>query len=185
MLNKALLMDIILQARHHTIGPLIDRCADPDRQTRKNASFAIGNIAFHNDMFYEELRRCIPQLANLLLSSAEKHMTKVNAAFALCNLVRHSNKLWDEIISKGAMQALLKLAADCSLVALNSSEKDAINELLLKTALLSLQKMCAYPQCRQFLCSSELFTVIGRLRQSHESSIANLALEIIHKVTNA
>ncbi|KAK8643326.1 hypothetical protein V6N13_012629 [Hibiscus sabdariffa] len=145
----------------------------------------IGNIAFHNDMFYEELRRCIPQLANLLLSSAEKHMTKVNAAFALCNLVRHSNKLWDEIISKGAMQALLKLAADCSLVALNSSEKDAINELLLKTALLSLQKMCAYPQCRQFLCSSELFAVIGRLRQSQQSSIANLALEIIDKVTNA
>ncbi|KAL4333162.1 hypothetical protein GQ457_07G018820 [Hibiscus cannabinus] len=28
-------------ARHHIIGPLIDRCADPDRQTRKNASFAV------------------------------------------------------------------------------------------------------------------------------------------------
>ncbi|MBA0872366.1 hypothetical protein Goshw_012394, partial [Gossypium schwendimanii] len=164
-------------ARHHIIGLLIDRCADPDRRTRKFACFAIGNAAYHNDMLYEELRRSIPQLAKLLVS-AEEDKTKANAAGALSNLVRNSNKLCEEIISKGAIQALLKLVADCSAVALNPSKKDAVNESPLKIALFSLGKMCAYPNCRQFLRSSELFPVIGRLRQSPESSIVKLAVAI-------
>ncbi|XP_022765493.1 serine/threonine-protein kinase TIO [Durio zibethinus] len=171
-------------ARHDIIGLLIDRCADPDRRTRKFACFAIGNAAYHNDMLYEELRRSIPQLAKLLLS-AEEDKTKSNAAGALSNLVRNSNKLCEEIISKGAMQALLKLVADYSVVALNPSKKNAINESPLKIALFSLGKMCAYPHCRQFLRSSELFPVIGRLRQSPESSISKLALAIVSKVTDA
>ena len=54
-------------------------------------------------MLYEELRRSIPQLANLLLS-AEEDKTKANAAGALSNLVRNSNKLCEDIVSKGAMQ---------------------------------------------------------------------------------
>ncbi|XVE99200.1 hypothetical protein REPUB_Repub03eG0176600 [Reevesia pubescens] len=171
-------------ARHDIIGLLIDRCADPDRRTRKFACFAIGNAAYHNDMLYEELKRSIPQLAKLLLS-AEEDKTKANAAGALSNLVRNSNKLCEEIISKGAMQALLKLVADCSVVALNPRKKDAINESPLKIALFSLGKMCAYPHCRQFLRSSELLVVIGQLRQSPESSTAKLALAIVSKVTDA
>ncbi|XP_039047016.1 serine/threonine-protein kinase TIO-like [Hibiscus syriacus] len=171
-------------ARHQIIGPLIDRCADPDRRTRKFACFAIGNAAYHNDMLYEELRRSIPQLA-MLLVSAEEDKTKANAAGALSNLVRNSNKLCEEIISKGAMQALLKLVADCSVVALNPSKKDAIIESPLKIALFSLGKMCAYPNCRHFLRSSELFPMIRQLRQSPESSIAKLALAIVSKVTDA
>ncbi|KHG09272.1 tsuA [Gossypium arboreum] len=171
-------------ARHHIIGLLIDRCADPDRRTRKFACFAIGNAAYHNDMLYEELRRSIPQLAKLLVS-AEEDKTKANAAGALSNLVRNSNKLCEEIISKGAIQALLKLVADCSAVALNPSKKDAVTESPLKIALFSLGKMCAYPNCRQFLRSSELFPVIGRLRQSPESSIVKLAVAIVSKVTDA
>ncbi|XWS66245.1 hypothetical protein CRYUN_Cryun05aG0183200 [Craigia yunnanensis] len=171
-------------ARHHIIGLLIDRCADPDRRTRKFACFAIGNAAYHNDMLYEELRRSIPQLAKLLLS-AEEDKTKANAAGALSNLVRYSNKLCEEIISKGGMQALLKLVADCSVVALNPSRRDAINKSPLKIVLFSLGKMCAYPHCQQFLRSSELFSMIGRLRQSPESSIAKLALTIVSKVTDA
>ena len=63
----------------------------------------IGNAAYHNDMLYDELRRSIPQLANLLLS-AEEDKTKANAAGALSNLVRNSSKLCDDIVSKGAMQ---------------------------------------------------------------------------------
>lgn len=79
----------------------------PDRY---NATFffniifiQIGNAAYHNDTLYEELRRSIPQLANLLLS-AEEDKTKANAAGALSNLVRNSNKLCEDIVSKGAMQ---------------------------------------------------------------------------------
>lgn len=63
----------------------------------------IGNAAYHNDTLYEELRRSIPQLANLLLS-AEEDKTKANAAGALSNLVRNSNKLCEDVVSKGAMK---------------------------------------------------------------------------------
>ncbi|KAK3042781.1 hypothetical protein RJ639_001054 [Escallonia herrerae] len=169
-------------AKHHIIALLIDRCADPDKRTRKFACFAIGNAAYHNDLLYEELRRSIPQLADLLLSS-EEDKTKSNAAGALSNLVRNSNKLCEDIVSKGAMQALLKLVADCSLVALNPSRRDAINDSPLKIALFSLAKMCAHPPCRQCLRSSELFPVIGRLRQSPEATIANYASVIISKTS--
>lgn len=66
-------------------------------------SFQIGNAAYHNDNLYEELKRSIPQLANLLLS-AEEDKTKANAAGALSNLVRNSNKLCEDIVSEGALQ---------------------------------------------------------------------------------
>ncbi|KAM7274398.1 hypothetical protein ACFE04_029062 [Oxalis oulophora] len=171
-------------ASHHIIGLLIDRCADSDKRTRKFACFAIGNAAYHNDLLYEELRRSIPQLAKLLLS-AEEDKTKANAAGALSNLVRNSNKLCDDVVSKGAMQALLKLVSDCSPVALNPSRKEAINESPLKIALFSLAKMCSHPPCRNFLRLSELFPVIGRLKQSPESTISNYASVIIKKVTDA
>ncbi|KAH0978647.1 hypothetical protein GBA52_005824 [Prunus armeniaca] len=171
-------------AKHQIIGLLIDRCSDPDKRTRKFACFAIGNAAYHNDMLYDELRRSIPHLANLLLST-EEDKTKANAAGALSNLVRNSNKLCEDIVSKGAMQSLLKLVADCSVVALNPGRKDSVNESPLKIALFSLAKMCSHPPCKQFLRSSELFSVIGRLRQSPESTIANYASVIITKVADS
>lgn len=83
------------------------------------------------------------------------------------------------------LQALLKLVADCAVVALNPTRKDAVNESPLKIALFSLAKMCSHPPCRQFLSSSELFPVIGRLRQSPESTIAQYASVIINKVSDA
>ncbi|CAK7340113.1 unnamed protein product [Dovyalis caffra] len=172
-----------LLARYQIISLLIDRCADADKRTRKFACFAIGNAAYHNDMLYDELRRSIPELANLLCP-AEEDKTKANAAGALSNLVRNSSKLCDDIVSKGAMQALLKLVADCSGVALNPARKDAVNESPLKIALFSLAKMCAHLPCRQFLRSSEFFAVIGRLRQSPEATIANYATIIIRKVAD-
>lgn len=169
-------------ATHRIISLLIDRCADPDKRTRKFACFAIGNAAYHNDVLYEDLRRSIPQLANLLLSS-EEDKTKANAAGALSNLVRNSKKLCEDIISKGALQALLKLVADYSMVALNPSKRDAVSESPLKIALFSLAKMCTHPPCRQYLRSSELFPVLSRLRQSPESTIANYANVIISKAS--
>ncbi|GFY97320.1 kinase family with ARM repeat domain-containing protein [Actinidia rufa] len=171
-------------AKHQIVSLLIDRCADSDKRTRKFACFAIGNAAYHNDLLYEELRRSIPQLANLLLST-EEDKTKANAAGALSNLVRNSNKLCADIVSKGALQALLKLVADCSVVALNPSRRDAIHESPLKIALFSLAKMCAHSPCREFLRSSDLFPVIARLRQSPESTISNYASVIMNKTTEA
>ncbi|XP_020416572.1 serine/threonine-protein kinase TIO isoform X3 [Prunus persica] len=171
-------------ARHQIIGLLLDRCSDPDKRTRKFACFAIGNAAYHSDMLYDELRRSIPHLAKFLVST-EEDKTKANAAAALSNLVRNSDKLCEDIVSKGAMQSLLKLVADCSVVALNPGRKDSVNESPLKIALLSLAKMCSHPPCRQFLRSSELFSVIGRLQQSPESRIANYATDIISKIADS
>lgn len=82
-------------------------------------------------------------------------------------------------------QALLKLVVDCSAVALNPGKKDALTESPLKIALFSLAKMCAHPPCRRLLSSSELFPVIGRLRQSPEKEIAKYASIVISKVTDA
>ncbi|KAL3641597.1 hypothetical protein CASFOL_012412 [Castilleja foliolosa] len=172
-----------LLAKHQIIGVLIDRCADPDKRTRKFACFAVGNAAYHNDSLYDELRRAIPQLTSLLISD-EEDKTKANAAGALSNLVRNSDRLCEDIVSKGAIQALLKVVGDCSKVALNP-RKDAINESPLKIALFSLLKMCAYPKCRQFIRSSELFPLIAQLRQSPESTIANYATVIISKASES
>ena len=100
------------------------------------------------------------------------------------DVLSHFATTYKNIISF-MMQALIKLVADCSVLALNPSRKDSVNESPLKIALFSLAKMCAHPPCRQFLRSSELFQVIGRLRQSPESTIANYASVIINKVADA
>lgn len=68
----------------------------------------VGNAAYHNDSLYDELRRAIPQLRNLLLAG-EEDKTKANAAGALSNLVRNSNRLCEDIVSKGAMQVKFHL----------------------------------------------------------------------------
>ncbi|WJX17387.1 non-specific serine/threonine protein kinase [Trifolium repens] len=168
-------------ARYQIISILIDRCSDPDKRTRKFACFAIGNAAYHNDVLYEELRSSIPHLAKLL-QVAEEDKTKANAAGALSNLVRNSDRLCGDIVSKGAVQSLLELISDYAVSALNPSRNDSTNESPLKIALFSLAKMCAHPLCRQFIRSSSLFHVIGRLQQSPESSIAKYASVIVSKV---
>ncbi|KAF5174888.1 Serine/threonine-protein kinase TIO [Thalictrum thalictroides] len=170
--------------KHHIISLLIERCADPDKRTRKFACFAIGNAAYHNDLLYEELRRSVPLLTNLLLS-AEEDKTKANAAGALSNLVRNSTGLVEDIISEGSIQALLKLVSECSTAALSPSRRETVNESPLKIALFSLGKMCAHPQCRSLLRSSEFFPIFGRLRQSPDSTVANYASVIINKVAEA
>ncbi|AAD50043.1 Hypothetical protein [Arabidopsis thaliana] len=81
-------------------------CSALGNMCRHNGYFysaLIGNAAYHNDTLYEELRRSITQLANVL-TTAEEDKTKANAAGALSNLVRNSNKLCEDIVSKGALQ---------------------------------------------------------------------------------
>ncbi|KAF8116698.1 hypothetical protein N665_0015s0071 [Sinapis alba] len=168
-------------AEHQIIGLLIDRCADPDKRTQKFACFAIANAAYHSDKLYEELRPSITQLANVL-TSAEGDKTKANAAGALSNLVRNSNKLCEDMVSKGALQTLLKFVADCSAFALNPGKKETASVSPLEIALLSLAKMCSNHQiCRQFVKSSEVLPIIARLKHSPETNIANYALVIVAK----
>ncbi|KAI3796618.1 hypothetical protein L1987_39296 [Smallanthus sonchifolius] len=141
----------------------------------------IGNAAYHNDFYYEELRRCIPQLVNLLLSEEEDDKTKMNASGALSNLVRHSNKFCHDMVSKGAMQALLKLVEDCSV---NPSRKDTLGESPPKVALLALVKMCAHAPCRQFLRASDQYPLFGTLvRESGDKKIIEYASAILKKTS--
>ncbi|EEE53136.1 hypothetical protein OsJ_35944 [Oryza sativa Japonica Group] len=133
-------------ATNKVIELVVDRCSDPDKRTRKFACFAVGNAAYHNDMLYEELRRSIPQLTKLLLAP-EEDKTKGNAAGALSNLVRNSNILCEDIVSQGAIQALLKMVSSYSTVALSPSRKDVLTESPLKIVLFALRKMCDHAAC--------------------------------------
>lgn len=167
-------------AANTAIELVVDRCSDPDKRTRKFACFAVGNAAYHNDMLYEELRRSIPQLTKLLLAP-EEDKTKGNAAGALSNLVRNSDILCEDIVSQGAIQALLKMVSSYSTVALSPSRRDALTESPLRIVLFALRKMCDHTVCRLFLRSSELLPIIVHLRQSPDPTISEYASAIASK----
>ncbi|KAL4192557.1 hypothetical protein AMTRI_Chr06g172560 [Amborella trichopoda] len=170
--------------RHDIVSLLIERCADPDKRTRKFACFALGNAAYHNELLYEELRRSIPQLTNLLQAS-EEDKTKANAAGAISNLVRNSSKLCEDIITKGALQALLKLVSEHSVAALSAGSRDAMGDSSIKIALFSLGSICAHPPCKQFIRSSDFFPVLVRLRHSPEPTISRYSCRILSKFSDA
>ena len=48
------------------MSKIIQCCSDPDKNTRKFACFAVGNVGFHNDRLYENLRPVLPSLIDLL-----------------------------------------------------------------------------------------------------------------------
>uniref|UniRef100_A0ACD5Y4V4 Uncharacterized protein n=1 Tax=Avena sativa TaxID=4498 RepID=A0ACD5Y4V4_AVESA len=171
-------------AANKVIELVVERISDPDKRTRKFACFAVGNAAYHNDMLYEELRRSIPQLTKLLLAP-EEDKTKGNAAGALSNLVRNSDILCEDIVSQGAIQALLKMVSSYSAVALSPSRKDALTESPLRIVLFALRKMCDHTVCRLFLRSSELLPVIVHLRQSPDQTISEYASAISSKAYQA
>ncbi|KAL6657315.1 hypothetical protein ACP70R_005095 [Stipagrostis hirtigluma subsp. patula] len=171
-------------AANQVIQLVVDRCSDPDKRTRKFACFAVGNAAYHNDRLYEELRRSIPQLTKVLLGP-EEDKTKGNAAGALSNLVRNSDMLCEDIVSQGAIQALLKVVSSYSTVALSPSRRDVITESPLRIVLFALRKMCDHTICRNFLRSSELLPVIVHLRQSPDATISEYASAIASKAYQA
>lgn len=169
---------------HKIIDLIIDRCSDPDKRTRKFACFAIGNAAYHNDTLYEQLRRSIPLLTERL-HSPEDDKTRGNAAGALSNLVRNSDVLCEDIISQGAMQALLKLVSEYAVVALSPSRGNAANESPLRIALFALRKMSEHALCRQHIRTSQYFSVLAQLKGSPDSTIAEYASHIISKANEA
>ncbi|XP_035846077.1 serine/threonine-protein kinase TIO isoform X2 [Helianthus annuus] len=165
-----------LYAKYNIVSLLVDRCYDGDKHTRKFACFAISNAAFHNDFLYEELSRCIPRIANLLLSE-EDYKTKGNACGIFSNLVRHSNKFCNDLVSKGAMQAMLKVVEDWFIVDPNH----AISESPLEVALYALAKVCRHAPCRQFLRASDQYPIFEKLRQSSKEKIAEYASFILNE----
>lgn len=84
------------------IPPIIERCSDPDSQTRKFACFAFGNAAFHNDSLY---RKLAPGISSLVASLYDKEIkTRINAAGALGNLARNGDSLVRDMINANAVK---------------------------------------------------------------------------------
>ncbi|KAJ4802332.1 Serine/threonine-protein kinase 36 [Rhynchospora pubera] len=169
-------------AKNGIVDLVVDRCADPDKRTRKFACFAVGNAAYHNDRLYEILRRSIPQLTKLLLST-EEDKTKSNAAGALSNLLRNSNRLCETVVSSGAIQALLKIVNRYSTLALSPTRKDVINESPLRIVLVVLRKMCDHSLCRRCIRSSDLFTSLSSLKKCPDPLISEYASAIISRAS--
>ncbi|CAM9422365.1 unnamed protein product, partial [Choristocarpus tenellus] len=114
---------------------LIERCSDPDPTTRKFASIAVGNAAFHSGALYPLLRSSVVPLMVVMREQDEK--TRGNATGSLGNLVRNGGLLSDELARRGAVAALLDVAG-----------KDVAPSPR-RIALFSLGTCCVYVACRE------------------------------------
>eukprot|EP00191_Tetraselmis_sp_GSL018_P012506 CAMPEP_0177598674 /NCGR_PEP_ID=MMETSP0419_2-20121207/12506_1 /TAXON_ID=582737 /ORGANISM="Tetraselmis sp., Strain GSL018" /LENGTH=1263 /DNA_ID=CAMNT_0019091197 /DNA_START=454 /DNA_END=4245 /DNA_ORIENTATION=- len=164
--------------RHGLLTPLIERCRDSDRATRKFACFAIGNAGFHNAGLYEPLCASISPLVSLLRDEEDK--TRANAAGALGNLVRNSGLLCRELVQANALQALLDTVSQPET---STSSSDGGSPL--KIALFSLGNMCAHRECREALLSIGLMKAIERLEMSRDTTVQKYVARIKTKLAQA
>ncbi|XP_071701834.1 serine/threonine-protein kinase TIO-like [Rutidosis leptorrhynchoides] len=169
-----------LLAKHNIISLLVDRLFDKDTNPRVSV-YAIMMISKHSDLFYEDLRVCIPQLAKLLVSAESTNLTKKNVAGCLNHLSAHSNKLCEDMISKGAIEALLKVVADYADVALDQCKIDYIIEFPLYKVVEALATMCQHLPCSNFIGSIDVLPVFGKLCESPNKDIAGLATLILKR----
>uniref|UniRef100_A0A7S3VLZ8 non-specific serine/threonine protein kinase n=1 Tax=Dunaliella tertiolecta TaxID=3047 RepID=A0A7S3VLZ8_DUNTE len=171
--------------RHGLVGPLIERCQDADKSTRKFACFAIGNAGFHNASLYEALRPSISPLV-ALLRGEEEDKTRANAAGALGNLVRNSSQLCGELIKAGALRALLDTATSGERHAVGrSGPSGADGGSPIKIALFSLGNMCAHRECREALLALNIWDAIRRLSPSTDTTIQKYLQRIQTKLQQA
>ncbi|XP_071704128.1 serine/threonine-protein kinase TIO-like [Rutidosis leptorrhynchoides] len=170
-------------AKHNIGSLLVDLLFDKDVFPCGYAVFAIARMTRISEYFYEDLRRCIHPLAKLLHSAETHNITKRNVANCLNNLSYHSDKLIEDMISKGAMEALLKVVADYSVVALDPNRIDDFEDILLLRTLIALATMCKHQPCRQFICSSHVYAVIGELRESPIEDIASYSTLIFNRAS--
>lgn len=150
------------------IDAAIERCKDPDRNTRKFACFAVGNAGFHNDSLYESLRPCVPLLVGLLKDPEEK--TRANAAGALGNFVRNSSKLCKDLIDYGALKTLLEVVTEDAAVSPR------------RISLFSIGNLCQYSECRAVFDALSLRQCIDPLLDSQDQQMSKFAKRIIQKL---
>eukprot|EP01039_Chlorochromonas_danica_P000352 gene348-377_t len=116
---------------------LIAACADSDGSTRKFASFAVGNAAFHSQALYSHLEPSLPALLKAMSDKDEK--TRANAAGAIGNLVRNSGILSHRIAELHIVERLLEIFIQ---------DTDITTQ---RIALFSLGTMAVYPETRMQL----------------------------------
>ncbi|CAI7802278.1 unnamed protein product [Closterium sp. NIES-53] len=168
------------------LSRLIECCADHDRNTRKFACFAIGNAAYHNSSLYAALRPVIPHLAVLLAAesgppSSSDDKIKANAAGALGNMVRNSGELCHDLISQGALQALVDLVVTGTSQQQTPRREGGESQSPVKIALFSLGNMCSHSACREYLRSIDIFRILHRLKRSGDMTIVKYATRILSK----
>ncbi|CAI5469878.1 unnamed protein product [Closterium sp. Yama58-4] len=168
------------------LSRLIECCADHDRNTRKFACFAIGNAAYHNSSLYAALRPVIPHLAVLLAAesgppSSSDDKIKANAAGALGNMVRNSGELCHDLISQGALQALVDLVVAGTNQQQTPRREGGESQSPVKIALFSLGNMCSHSACREYLRSIDIFRILHRLKRSGDMTIVKYATRILSK----
>ena len=115
-------------------------CSDEDANVRKFACFAVGNVGFHNDKLYGELKPVLPYLIELLKDDEEK--IRANAAGALGNFVRNSALLTKDLIKNGAILSLMDLIIN---------DKGPVNIDLFNLSLYLLEKLLCF-QLEIFVC---------------------------------
>jgi fused len=170
---------------HRLIPLLVDRCLDPDQATRKFACFAIGNAGFHNASLYDLLRPAVPALVGLLAD--EEDRTRANAAGAIGNLLRNSSALCQEVISAGALPALLELVLRHAMVAsLADSNSGAgspgTGSASAQIALFSLGNLCAHIECVQALLELGFLESLEGLHCSKDAMIRQYAARAQQKL---
>jgi fused-like protein len=157
------------------IDAAIDRCTDPDPNTRKFACFAVGNAGFHNENLYESLKPCVPLLVKLLQDDEEK--TRANAAGALGNFVRNSNTLCKDLISHGALTQLLEVV---------KNDKGP-SQSPRRIALFSIGNLCVYKECKEEFESMGIRKIIEPFRKpdsraGNDPQVVKYATRIIQKL---
>eukprot|EP01135_Chromosphaera_perkinsii_P008696 Nk52_evm29s1444 gene=Nk52_evmTU29s1444 len=126
-----------LLARETIINYMIQLLSDKDGRVRKFASFAVGNMAFHDSTLYVSLTRSVGPLTEILGDSSEK--ARLNAAGALGNLARNGDILLDRLCGLPTIEGLVKVAfSDSSLIAR-------------KIAMFSISILCRSCSCQQVL----------------------------------
>jgi fused-like protein len=141
-----------------TVLDILSRaCADADPSTRKFASFAIGNAAFHSRELYPALAGSVQPLATSLRDVDEK--TRANAAGAIGNLIRNGGELSGMMADLHIVDMLLQMLL---------RDEDITPQ---RIALFSLGTMAVYPATRAAILSARpsINDTILRVKESHAS----------------
>ena len=162
-----------------TVEKLIERCGDKDRTTRKFATFAIGNAAFHTDELYGPLTAAVDPLMHLL-DASEEAKTRSNACAALGNLVRNSSVLCSLMVSSGALDAIINLIAGPT-----EGNEVVVDVDIVKIAIYSLGNVCRHRVCRERVESRQLVPLLDELARQGDENVKKYVVRLKAKLDAA
>ena len=132
-------------------------CADAEPATRKFATFAAGNAAYHSNDLYPELEACIAPLKKAIRDVDPK--TRANAIGALGNLARNSPELSRPLSEASIVEGLLHVVSN-----VNTDKGSTAEALLLgRIALFSLGNFAAHKMGREAILQSKAHEIIQPL----------------------